>query len=373
MRIAVDARSVYQDAAVRGIGKSLIGLYRGLAVARPAWQFDLYYQKANGLPNPLADCPNVTPRKIDGPGDRFGGWLHVWLPFAALRTGAGVLHCHGSIGPVFSRVPLVTTIHDLTPLAHPTGDPNLPVWVRNVRRAARGSRRILTPSETARQDIAARMGVSPSRIDVVWWGPTGNCAHVTDPVVLRDVRERYSVPGPFLLHFGMTLPRKNTARVIDAWARAAKPAGAKLLLVGVESAAGIERFRTQAESAGVSDSVVVTGFVPDTDVSALLSVADGLLYVPLAEGFGVPLLDAFACETPVMTSDRSSMLEVAGSAAVLVNPESVPALAEGMSALLSDATLRDRLRAAGRARLADFTWDRAAGQVARLFEQVARR
>lgn len=373
MRIAVDARSVYQDDAVRGIGKSLIGLYRGLAAARPGWRFDLYYQTTNGRPDPLADCPNIVPRRIDGPGDRFGAWLHVWLPLAAWRSGADVLHCHGSTGPAVSPVPLVSTIHDLTPVTHPTGDPNLGTWVRNVRRAARGARRILTPSEAARHDIAARLGVSARRIEVVRWGPTGGYGRVTDPALLRDARARHAVPGPFLLHFGMTLPRKNTARVIDAWARAARPAGAKLLLVGVESAAGVERFRTQAESAGVSDSVAVAGFVPDADISALLSAADGLLYVPLAEGFGVPMLDAFACGTPVLASDRSSVPEVAGGAAVLVDPESVPALADGMAALLNDAGLRDRLRAAGRDRLTHFGWDRAAEQVARVFQQVARR
>jgi glycosyltransferase involved in cell wall biosynthesis len=171
----------------------------------------------------------------------------------------------------------------------------------------------------------------------------------------------------------MTLPRKNTVRVIDAWARATRPDGAKLLVVGVESAAGIERFRAQAQAAGVGESVAVSGFVPDDDVSALLSAADGLLYVALAEGFGVPLLDAFACETPVLAGDRTSLPEIAGDAAVLVNPESVPALADGMTALLSDVALRDRLRAAGRARLSLFAWDRAAEQVARVFEQVARR
>jgi len=375
MRIAVDARSVFQDASVRGIGKSLIGLYSALAVARPRWQFDLYYQDSAGRPNPFAGVPQITPRRVSGPGDRFNGWLDFWLPFTAWRSGAAVLHCHGNTAPRYSRVPLVTTIHDLTLLTYPTASPDLPKWVRNVRRAARNSRRILTPSEDARRDIADRMNVSADKIEVIRWGLTDSIRRTEDADLSRAVRERYELSGPYLLHFGMTLPRKNTGQVIDAWARltAAERGTATLLIVGVESAAGVETFRARAATAGVSDSCAIRGYVPEEDVAPLLSAAAGLVYVPLAEGFGMPVLDAFTCETPVLASDCSSVPEVAGDAAVLVNPHDSVAIAAGMAKLLTDPSLADRLRAAGRDRVGEFTWEACAEQVARVFEQVARR
>lgn len=375
MRIAVDARSVFQDSSVRGIGKSLVGLYGALAAARPHWRFDLYYQDSAGRPNPFAGRPNVAPLRVSGPGDRFAAWLHFWLPLAAWRSGAAVLHCHGNTAPRFSRTPLVTTLHDLTHLAYPPADPNLPKWVANVRRAVRSSRRVFTPSEDARADIVGRLGVPAEKVEVTRWGPTGELTKTADAARVRAVRDEYAVPGPFLLHFGMTIPRKNTGRVIDAWGRltAAERRMAKLLVVGVESAAGVATFRARAAAAGVSDSCAIHGYIPEADVAPLMTAAAGLVYVPLAEGFGMPVLDAFACETPLLAGDRSSLPEVAGGAAVSVAPDDPAALAAGMARLLTDPALADRLRVAGRERLKLFTWERCAEQVARTFEQVARR
>ncbi len=375
MRIAVDARSVFQDSSVRGIGKSLVGLYRALAVARPGWRFDLYFQDSAGRANPFGDLSNVTPRPVSGPGDRFDAWLHLWLPLAAWRSGAAVLHCHGNTAPRFSRTPVVTTLHDLTHLAYPPPDPNLHKWVSNVRRAARSARRILTPSEDARADIATRFGVPLGKIEVVRWGPTGDVTRTDDAERVRAVRQEYGLTGPYLLHFGQTMPRKNTGRVIAAWGRltAAERGTATLLVVGVESPAGIDAFRATAAAAGVSDSSAIRGYVPEPDVAPLLTAAAGLVYVPLAEGFGLPVLDAFACDTPVLAGNRTSVPEVAGDAAVSVDPADTAAIAAGMARLLADPALRDRLRAAGRARLSQFTWGRCAEQVARVFEEVARR
>lgn len=375
MRIAVDARSVFQDSSVRGIGKSLVGLYKALAVVRPDWLFDLYFQDSAGRSNPFVGLPNVAPRPLSGPGDRFDAWLHFWLPLAAWRSGAGVLHCHGNTAPRFSRTPLVTTLHDLTHLAYPPPDPNLHKWVTNVRRAVRASRRVLTPSQDARADIVARLGVPADKIAVTNWGPTDQLTKTADAARLRAVRAEYAVPGPFLLHFGMTIPRKNTGRVIDAWGRLtlAERGTAVLLVVGVESAAGIETFRARAAAAGVAAACAVRGYIPEADVAPLLTAANGLVYTPLAEGFGMPVLDAFACETPVLAGARSSVPEVAGDAAVSVEPADTPALAAGMARLLTDPALRDHLRVAGRDRLALFTWERCAEQVAGVFEEVARR
>ena len=243
----------------------------------------------------------------------------------------------------------------------------------NVRRAVRASRRVFTPSDDARADIVARLGVPADKIAVTNWGPTDQLTKTTDAGRLRAVRDEYAVPGAYLLHFGMTIPRKNTGRVIDAWGRLtpAERGAAVLLVVGVESAAGLDTFRARAAAAGVADSCAVRGYIPEADVAPLLTAAAGLVYTPLAEGFGMPVLDAFACETPVLAGDRSSVPEVAGDAAVSVDPNDTPALAAGMARLLTDPALRDRLRDAGRDRLTLFTWERCAEQVARVFEEVA--
>jgi len=243
------------------------------------WRFDLYFQDSAGRAHPFSDLSNVTPLPVSGPGDWFDTWQHLWLPLAAWRSGAAVLHCHGNTAPRFSRTPVVTTLHDLTHLAYPPPDPNLHKWVSNVRRAARSSRRVLTPSEDARADIVARFGVPLGKIEVVRWGPTGDVTRTDDPKRVRAVRQEYGLTGPYLLHFGQAMPRKNTGRVIEAWDRltAAERGAARLLVVGVESPTGVDAFRARTIAAGVADSCAIGGYVPEADVAPLLTAAAGLV------------------------------------------------------------------------------------------------
>ncbi len=374
VRVAVDARSVYQEPTLRGVGQSLVGLYRALARLRPAWAFDLYYQTPNGT-DALAGLPNVHPRRVDRPGDRFGTWQHLWFPLAARWSGANLLHAHGAVAPRWPLVPLVTTVHDLTPLEFRASEPGVREWAANVARGARTARRVLVCSEHTRNEVVRVFGLPPRKIEVVYWGPNEAYRAVTDPVALADAAARYGLePGrPYLLHFGMALARKNTRRVFAAWAalpEAVRAAG-RLVVVGLEGPSRGE-FAALAKELGVTESVRLHGYVPKGDVPALLSGAAGLCYVPLSEGFGLPILDAFACGTPVVASRVTSMPEVAGDAAVLVDPTDTAAITEAMRRLLTDAAERDELRAKGRERLTVFSWVACAERVADVFERVMR-
>lgn len=366
MRVAVDARSVYQEPTLRGVGQSLVGLYRALARRRPSWRFDLYYQTPNGT-KPLADCPNVTPRRLDYPGDRFDAWQHLWLPAAARLSGAAVLHAHGAVAPGWPLMPLVTTIHDLTPLVFRPHDPQVRAWGRTVARGAYRAQRVLVCSEYTAQEVVRVWAVPRRKLVVVRWGPNEALRRVTDPQVRAATAARHGVgPGrPFLLHFGMALPRKNTQRVVRAWAGLPEPVrrAAHLVIVGLEGRAR-DAFAQVVAELGVSESVRLHGYVPQADVAALLSAAAGLVYVPLAEGFGLPILDAFVCDCPVLASRVTSIPEVAGPAALLVDPTDAAALTAAMHRLLTDPALQDELRAAGRHRLRAFSWDVCADQVA---------
>jgi len=373
MRVAVDARPVYQEATLRGVGQSVLGLYRALARVRPAWNFDLYYQTPNGT-DLFAGRPNVRPRRVDRPGDRFHAWQHLWFPLAARRSGADVLHAPGAVAPRFPLTPMVTTVHDLTPLEFNPHDPGVKAWARNVARGAYRARRVLVCSEHTRDEVVRMFRLPARKIEVVRWGPNEAYRKVTDPTALREAAASYGLePGrAFLMHFGMSLPRKNTRRVLEAWAALpeAVRAEGRLLVVGLEGASRDE-FANVARELGVAGSVRLHGYAPKADIPALLSAAAGLCYVPLSEGFGLPILDAFACDTPVLASRVTSIPEVTGDAALLIDPTDAAAIAGAMRRLLTDPGTRDELRAKGRDRLKLFSWDACAEQVADVFEKVA--
>lgn len=368
--VAVDARVVF-DEVPRGIAKSVIGLYRALAEVRPGWRFRLFHQDGVN-DNPFADLPNVSAERIDIRGDRFRLWEVVRLPAAVWSAGADVFHAPAGPAPRFVPAPVATTIHDLIPLETRATEPDVRRWGRQVRRTAAAARVILTPSEHSRQRIAHHFGLPAERVTVVRWGPVS----APGPARPADLPARYGVAAGqrYVLHFGMADPRKNTARVIDSWAGVpADPAGGPVLVVvGVEPAA-VPGFVTRAKAAGVADRVRVHGYAPEADIRGLLAGAVALCYPTLYEGFGLPILDAFAADVPVVAGGGTSVPEVTGDAAEVVDPTDPRAIAGGVARVLGDPGRRAELVARGRDRLARFDWRATAELVAGVFERAARR
>jgi len=269
---------------------------------------------------------------------------------------------------------MVVTIHDLIPLDQRFGGPESVAWERNVRRAVRAARRIVTPSETTKQMIVNHLGAASDKVIVNHWAPDRGCQRVTDADRLLCARRRYGLADdtPYVFGFGAADPRKNTRGILTAWSQlpAGLRQGHQLLLVGISPPAmdACERLRAELN---IADSCVLSGFADEDDIPALLSGADVLCYPSLAEGFGLPVLDAFVCETAVLTSNTTSLPEVAGDAAVLVDPEDPASLAGGLTELLSDAARRDELVDRGRQRVTAFTWDACAERICDVFEAVA--
>lgn len=366
MRVAVDARSVYQEATLRGVGKTLVELYRSLARARPRWTFDMYYQVWNQR-DPFMGFPNVSRRPVDGKGDRFHAWQNFWFPVTARLVGADILHCHGAIAPWLSLNRLVTTIHDLTPLEFQPRDPAVSAWAASVRRGAQQARRVLTCSEYTRRQVNRVFGIPLKKITTIYWGANKTSVLSASSDGLAAARTRYGLAPdlPYALHFGMTKPRKNTRRLLEAWARLPSEVQScsALLVVGLEPD-GIGQFRALARALGIAGSCHLHGYLPESDVSTLLSGATILCYLSLSEGFGLPILDAFARDTAVLCSNTTSLPEVAGDAAVLVDPTNADAIARGLVLLFRDKATRAELIARGRVQLSRFSWQQCAEQVA---------
>jgi alpha-1,3-rhamnosyl/mannosyltransferase len=297
----------------------------------------------------------------------------VRLPLAA--RGADVLYCPANTGPRWPLRPTVLTVYDLIPLELDPGNPASAAWGRKVARAARAARRVHTASEHTAGQLTAILVVPARKIEMIPIAADPRFAPVTDAALLAAVRAKYGVPAdrPFVLGFGAADPRKNTRRVLEAWARLAPGLRERffLLLVGIQDAA-MPPLRQLAADALPPGGGHLHGFADEDDLPALLSAADVLCYPSLAEGFGLPVLEAFGCGTAVVTSNTTSIPEVAGDAAVLVDPTDTAALTRALHEILSDDRLRAQLAERGRARAGAFDWAGIADRIAELFAGAAR-
>jgi glycosyltransferase involved in cell wall biosynthesis len=372
MVVAVDARNVYRSHR-RGTGKNLIDLYRNVATLRPGWRFLMLHEGA-ASDDPFAGYGNIQNRAVRVRGSRFNTWQDLAFPIAARRHGASVIHAPANTAPYYPLGRLVVTIHDLIPLEMDAQSPDTIAWVSRVRRGARCARQIITPSHWSKQQIVTHLGVQGEKVIVNYWAADTSCRKIEDPVRLAEILRRYGIAPArgYVLGFGGADPRKNTRRMIEAWARVPERVRNThhLLLVGNQQPAWAE-LQQFADTLGVASTCSLHGFAEEADIAGLLSAAAALCYPSLSEGFGLPLVDAFECDTPIVTSNTTSLAEIAGDAAVRVDPTSVDDIASGLTRLLTDRPLAEDVVGRGRARRALFSWQRCAETVADALEAAA--
>ncbi len=284
------------------------------------------------------------------------------LPLAPLaaRAGVNVLHSMASTAPLWGPFRRVVTIHDLIYARFP--DAHAGIRDKGMRlivpAAARRSHRVITDSQSTRDDLVELVGLAPDRIDVV---PLGLGAGRHSEAVPQEVtRERFELGDRrVLLSLSAKRPHKNLAALIGALARI--PAERRPLLVIPGYPTWHEReLRELIARDGLEDYVRMPGWVGGAELEGLWAVADAFLFPSLYEGFGLPVLEAMARGVPVACSNASSLPEVAGEAALLFDPRDETAIAAAISRLLEDSALAERLRAMGREHAARFTWERTA-------------
>lgn len=398
MNIGLDARSIFSRQP-RGTGRNLFDAYRLIPALRPEWRFTLYHQRdarecplvyPTVEPSGGADqsetgwAPNVRTRLVDIPGDRFEAWFHIRQPTAAWRDGIELMHFPANAAPAWCPVPFVATIHDLIPLkvAGELEPDDRRRFYRGVARAVRGAVHLIAPSRTTRDDLCAEFGIPADSITVIPWAPDRvflNRDHATerpgsghrDQTHIRDdLRRRYGLTRPWLLNFSGSTHRKNAAGLIEGLARLPKEVRDRhqLVLIGCDTPAFRAALGARAQSLGVASAWRILGFVPHEDLPDLLAGARAMLMPSLYEGFGLPILDAFACGVPVLTSRRSSMSEVAGDAAVYCDPTSPQSIADGIAQVLRD-DVAERLVRKGHQRVRDYTWERTAEAMCAVYER----
>jgi glycosyltransferase involved in cell wall biosynthesis len=282
------------------------------------------------------------------------------LPRLAARDGVDIVHSLASTAPVWGRFRRVVTIHDLIYLKYPHAHPgarSLGMRVL-VRFAAARAHRVIADSEATRDDLVGLLGVRRDCIDVVPLGVGFSPGGEATPV--EEIRARLDLGGRrVLLSVSAKRPHKNLRRLLDALA-SMPPDDRPVLLLPGYSTWHERELRDHASELGLDGDVRFLGWVCSRDLEGLYRVADCFAFPSLYEGFGLPVLEAMARGVPVACSDRASLPEVAGDAALLFDPEDPRAIAAALQRVLGDPAEADRLRAAGRERVAHFTWERAA-------------
>ena len=285
-------------------------------------------------------------------------WEQVLFPRLAQQTAAPVWHVPYFAPPLVHRRPVVTTIHDLIQLIIPeyATSPLVRLYNRLVALGATRADSILADSEASKHDIVRLLGVPESRVRVVYLAPDESVQRAVSPEEIDATRRKYGLAERYVLYYGGLLKHKNVPLLLRACG-VLDESGVQLVISGNAQGTDLPRL---ASELGIADRVRFIGFASDEEKPALLRGATCFVFPSRYEGFGLPPLEALACGTPVICSDRSSLPELMGDAALLVNPGAEGALTEALRRMLRDADLRADLAARGPAQAAKFTWERCA-------------
>lgn len=307
---------------------------------------------------------NVTPVVVQ-PQARHPWLWHIWfewmLPRVLRRYGADVFLSPDGYLSMSTDVPSLPVIHDLNFLHNPSDIPahHSTYLNQNFPRFAKKATRIATVSEFSKQDIVQHYGIDASSIDVVYNGVSERF-RPTPALQQNATRQQWTGGAPYFIYVGAMHPRKNIARMLAAYDRfrSTEQSPAKLIMVGNR-----QWWTSEMESALQSmthkDDVIFAGRVAELELQQLLGAAFASLYVSTFEGFGIPIIEAFQADVPVISSNTTAMPEVAGDGALLVNPFSVHDIAHAITQLWNDAHLREALKEKGRIQAKQFTWQRS--------------
>ena len=282
-----------------------------------------------------------------------------------------VFHGTDHLLPYLSGIKGVLTLHDFTyrlcPKTHTV--PNRLFLTLAMRCFLRAANALIAVSECTKRDATRLYGVEPSKVTVIHLGVDPRFRPVSRNEK-TDLREKYGLPDHFLLVLGTLEPRKNLAAVLDAYCLLKRRGLRHKLVVAGKRGWLFQKVLDKIEKLGLGDDLIMTGHIPDADLPTLYGSADLFVFPSLYEGFGLPVLEAMACGTPVACSNASSLPEVVGPAALLFDPRDPGQIAEGITHVLENSSLIEQLREKGRIRAKELTWDKTAQETARVYRRV---
>ncbi len=376
MKIGIEAQRIFRKNK-HGMDMVALELIRNLQQIDSVNQYFVFV-KPDEDPGCLSETPNFKIIELGrGP---YPTWEQIALPKAARKLGCDILHCTSNTGPLRSKVPLVTTLHDIIYLESISlfkkGGTSYQKLGNMYRRwvvpgVIKKSKKVITVSEFEKNRINNFFGFDDDRLVAVYNGVGKHFRPVTGKETLESVKQKYKLPGRFFFFLGNTDPKKNTPNVLRAVALFNKASGQKYKLVMLDyDETALKATLKDIGHPELRNDIHLTGYVPNIDLPAIISQARVFLYPSLRESFGIPILEGMACGVPVITANTSSMPEVAGGAALLVNPSNPEAITAAIQRLINNDVLYAELQKKGVERARQFSWEEMAKEVLKIYESV---
>ncbi len=362
MRIAVNTQALIEN-KLEGLGWFTYEVLRRIVVAHPEHQFIFIFNRPYS--ESFIFASNVEAVVL---GPKYGHpfvWLprfDIFIPILLRKIKADLYLSPDGWCPMLTSLKKVTVIHDLNFVHHPRWLPFSYRVYYNIffKLWAKSATRIATVSEFSKNDIVSKYSISPDKIDVVYNGvnTSFNAISINEQIAAKA---RFTNGEPYFIFVGATPPRKNIVNLFRAFdlLKQQNPGGHKLVLAGAKKW-WASYIREEYENMTFREDVIFTGRVSAEDLNLLISSSEALVYVSLFEGFGIPIIEAMHCETAIITSNCTSMPEVAGDAALLVDPYSPQSISDAMFRICDEKTLRNELIERGRIRRSNFSWDKSA-------------
>jgi glycosyltransferase involved in cell wall biosynthesis len=299
-------------------------------------------------------------------------WEQVSLPGLLINEGVDLLHSPHYTLPVRLKAPSVVTIHDLSFFRYPhlhLSSKRL-LFQNFISISSRRGAAIITVSESTRQELLQITRISPRKVHTIHEGVTPDFHPIRDAQLIQTVRKRYHLPETFMLFVGLIEPRKNLVDLLSAIHIASKQDNDFYFVIVGRTGWQVNQVFKTVEQLGLKSRVIFTGYIPQEDLPVLYNMSRFFIYPSQYEGFGLPILEAMACGTPVITTQVSSMPEITGEAAMLIPLGDVETLALSIKRLWHDADLRQMMSKQGLQRAAGFSWNRAAQQTLDVYRYV---
>jgi len=329
----------------------------------------------------LTETPNFKIIPLEG--GSYPLWEQIALPKAAKKYKCEILHCTSNTAPIFTDIPLVTILHDIIYMESSyykilSGSATPYQKFGNVYRklivpwVVKKSKKIVTVSHFEKNRIAEFFGMKDDkRLIAIYNGVSTHFKPITDEAALKRVKEKYHLPDHFFFFLGNTDPKKNTKGTLKAFSDFLKQSNTDFKLVMLDYDTNeLEKLLIEIGDKQLINNIVLTGYVINTDLPAIYSLCTIFLYPSLRESFGIPMLEAMGCGVPVITSNTSSMPEVAGDAAHIINPYHPEEITQGIVKILADKEYYDALCKKGIERNKLFSWKNMAEQVLELYNEI---
>jgi glycosyltransferase involved in cell wall biosynthesis len=374
LTIAVDTwtlQSRFRNSGIYFYSRKMLQEFQAIAASQGVVISPFQLDGINNDAESLRPSPGFSPRRA--PLLRYSrSWRFGGASFSG--RGADLIFCPSNTSIPIGKPPVVTTIHDVTPIVSPSIGFKTDFAARTLLWAAcRWSRHILANSECTKRDIVRCFRVPESKVSVVYHA-YDHSTYNTDPVneeVQSALRKRFAIRPPYLIHHGAVQPRKNLQRLIEAFGVVRRKAPELQLVLAGPLGWNYEGILAAAESDPVRGSVILTGALSSGELATLVKGADLEVVPSLYEGFCVPMVEAMACGTPVIASNNSCLPEVSGGLLRYFDPLSIDEMSRTILQVLDSESLRGQLRSQGLARAVEFSWERCAKATLELLRQAA--